>query len=104
MQQVPGTQDVGVTTPRRSIAGSEIAPDEVVDSDSESDHRPSDVHLRPNATPPPQFPPGDPNFVPPLASWADAKQFFITEGNWQYLLGTSLAWLFLDFACKQISA
>lgn len=45
-----------------------------------------------------QLPPGDPNYVPPLASWADAKKFFITEGNWQYLLGTSLAWLFLDFA------
>ncbi|EMD91171.1 hypothetical protein COCHEDRAFT_70979, partial [Bipolaris maydis C5] len=42
--------------------------------------------------------PGDPDFVPPLASWADARNFFITEKNWHYLLGTSLAWLFLDFA------
>jgi PHS family inorganic phosphate transporter-like MFS transporter len=39
-----------------------------------------------------------PDSVPPLASWADAKDFFIAQGNWQYLLGTSLSWLFLDFA------
>ena len=38
------------------------------------------------------------SLVPPLASWADAKDFFITQGNWQPLLGTSLSWLFLDFA------
>lgn len=35
---------------------------------------------------------------PPFASRADIKKFFITEGNWRYLLGTSLSWLFLDFA------
>lgn len=98
MVQRSGTPDVQVLTSRRSSTCSEIAPDEVVDSDSDSDHRPSDVHLRPNLQDP-QLPPGDPNFIPPLASWADAKTFFICEGNWQYLLGTSLAWLFLDFAC-----
>lgn len=38
------------------------------------------------------------SLVPPLASWDDAKDFFITQGNWQPLLGTSLSWLFLDFA------
>lgn len=102
MLHVPADPDIHVTASRRSSTCSEIAPDEVVDSDSDSDHRPSDVHLRPNA-PAPQLPPGDPDFVPPLASWADAKRFFIAEGNWQYLLGTSLAWLFLDFACKHIT-
>jgi PHS family inorganic phosphate transporter-like MFS transporter len=85
---------------RRSSSSSGIAPDEIIDSDSDSEHRPSGVHLRPDASSTPQLPPGDPSLVPPLASWADAKNFFITEGNWQYLLGTSLAWLFLDFACK----
>jgi PHS family inorganic phosphate transporter-like MFS transporter len=90
------------TISRRSSSSSGIAPDEVIDSDSESEHRPSGVHFRPGAGSTPQLPPGDPNFVPPLASWADAKKFFITEGNWQYLMGTSLAWLFLDFACKCI--
>lgn len=87
------------TPSRRSSNCSEIAPDEVVDSDNESERRPSDLHLRPAAMPTPQYPPGDPSFVPPLASWADAKEFFIVEGNWKYLIGTSLAWLFLDFAC-----
>jgi PHS family inorganic phosphate transporter-like MFS transporter len=85
---------------RRSSSSSEIAPDEVIDSDSESEHRLSDVQLHSNAESMQQLSPGDPSFVPPLASWADAKSFFITEKNWQYLLGTSLAWLFLDFACK----
>jgi PHS family inorganic phosphate transporter-like MFS transporter len=84
---------------RRTSTFSEIAPDEEVVNDSESERRSTDVHIQ-QANPQPQLPPGDPNFVPPLASWKDAKSFFITEGNWQYLLGTSLAWLFLDFACK----
>jgi PHS family inorganic phosphate transporter-like MFS transporter len=88
------------TASRRSSSSSEIAPDERIDSDSESEHRPSNMQLRPNADSMQQLAPGDPSFVPPLASWADAKGFFITEKNWQYLLGTSLAWLFLDFACK----
>lgn len=101
MLHVPPTPDIQITASRRSSSCSEIAPDEAVDSDSESDARPSDVQLRPAGTPPPQFPPGDPSFVPPLSSWADAKNFFIIEGNWQYLLGTSLSWLFLDFACTQ---
>ncbi|KAF1836806.1 MFS general substrate transporter [Decorospora gaudefroyi] len=98
MLQVTSTPGIQVTSSRRSTSSSEIAPDEVIDSDSESEHRFSDVRVRPSATAAPQFPPGDPSYVPPLASWADAKQFFIVEKNWQYLLGTSLAWLFLDFA------
>jgi PHS family inorganic phosphate transporter-like MFS transporter len=91
------TPDIRVS--RRTSTCSEIAPDEEVVNDSESERRSTDVHIH-QANPQPQLPPGDPNFVPPLASWKDAKSFFITEGNWQYLLGTSLAWLFLDFACK----
>jgi PHS family inorganic phosphate transporter-like MFS transporter len=83
---------------RRSSSCSEIGLDEDIESDSESERRPSDAHVR-HTTPTPEFPPGDPNHVPPMASWVDAKKFFIAEGNWQYLLGTSLAWLFLDFAC-----
>jgi PHS family inorganic phosphate transporter-like MFS transporter len=83
--------------PTRRSSVSSIAPDDVVDSDSESEHRPSSTRQR-STSQVVQLPPGDPNFVPPLASWADAKNFFITEGNWQYLLGTSLSWLFLDFA------
>jgi PHS family inorganic phosphate transporter-like MFS transporter len=94
---LPITPEIHV--PRRVSISSEIGADEIIDSDSESDRRPSDVHLHHPAMPL-QLPPGDPNFVPPLASWADAKQFFIVEGNWQYLLGTSLSWLFLDFACE----
>lgn len=83
---------------RPSTSSSEIAPDDVVDCDSDDEHRSSAAFTRPAVVPNDQLPPGDPNYVPPLASWADAKKFFITEGNWQYLLGTSLAWLFLDFA------
>ena len=98
MMHVAATADGQVAASRRS-SSSEIQPDEVVDSDSESEHWLSDVQLRPVAAPVTQLPPGHPNFVPPLASWADAKNFFIVEKNWQYLLGTSLAWLFLDFAC-----
>lgn len=33
-------------------------------------------------------------------SRADIKQYFITEGNIKYLLGTSITWFLLDFACK----
>jgi PHS family inorganic phosphate transporter-like MFS transporter len=87
-----------INLPRRISISSEIGADEIIDSDSEDDGRPSEGQLHRPATVP-QLPPGDPNFVPPLASWSDAKEFFITEGNWQYLLGTSLSWLFLDFAC-----
>jgi PHS family inorganic phosphate transporter-like MFS transporter len=85
------------TSSRRSSLGSEIALDEVIGDDSDSDRRPSSIHQRPISQAI-DLPPGDPDYVPPLASWADAKNFFITEGNWQYLLGTSLSWLFLDFA------
>jgi PHS family inorganic phosphate transporter-like MFS transporter len=82
---------------RRSSNSSEIVPLEVIDSESDFESRRSEAYSRPTAAST-QLPPGDPSFVPPLASWPDAKNFFITEGNWQYLLGTSLAWLFLDFA------
>lgn len=102
MLHIPGTPDIHITHSRRSSSCSEIAPNEVVDSDSESEGRPSETQLRPAAPPAIQLPPGDPNVAPPLASWEDAKEFFIVEGNWQYLLGTSLAWLFLDFACKHL--
>ncbi|KAF9692353.1 hypothetical protein EKO04_009799 [Ascochyta lentis] len=84
--------------PRPSTSSSEIAPDEVVDSDSDDEQRSSAVFTRPVVSANTEFAPGDPSYVPPLASWVDAKKFFIIEGNWQYLLGTSLAWLFLDFA------
>ncbi|KAI4608527.1 hypothetical protein J4E80_009151 [Alternaria sp. BMP 0032] len=92
------TQEVSRPVSRQSTNASVIAPDEEIESDSDSGLRLSDVHLRPAAAPRGRLPPGDPDFVPPLASWADAKQFFVAEKNWQYLLGTSLAWLFLDFA------
>lgn len=89
----------GVTISRRTSTCSDLAQDDVGDSESDSEGRPSDADLqRPTASQ--QLPPGHPDSVPPLASWTDAKKFFITEGNWQYLLGTSLAWLFLDFACR----
>ncbi|KAI8936075.1 hypothetical protein NX059_007575 [Plenodomus lindquistii] len=97
MLQVPVTPDIQVNDTRRSSTCPEIGPEEVIDCDSDSEHAPSDVDL-PSHVSALQPVPGDPNFVPPLASWADAKHFFIAEGNWQYLLGTSLAWLFLDFA------
>lgn len=99
-----GELDILPTTPvqpsggsRRSSTSSGIAADDVIGSDSDSERRPSSVNQRPISQAV-ELPPGDPNFVPPLASWADAKNFFIKEGNWQYLLGTSLSWLFLDFA------
>lgn len=85
-------------TQRRLSTSSEIAPDDVVDSDSDDEGRSSAAFARPAVVSNDELPPGDPNYVPPLASWADAKVFFITEGNWQYLLGASLSWLFLDFA------
>jgi PHS family inorganic phosphate transporter-like MFS transporter len=83
---------------RRPSMSSEIAPDDVVDSDSDDEGRSSAAFARPTVPSNDQLPPGDPNYVPPLASWADAKTFFFAEGNWQYLLGTSLSWLMLDFA------
>ena len=98
-----GNIEMLATTPeihisRRDSTCSEIAPDEDIISESESEGRPNDTHTR-HSAPQPQLRPGDPNFAPPLASIKDAKKFFIADGNWQYLLGTSLAWLFLDFAC-----
>lgn len=94
---LPTTSDLPAPLSRRTSNSSEIAPDADVQSDSGSEGRPSSVQQRP-ASRAFQLPPGDPSFVPPLASWSDAKTFFIHEGNWQYLLGTSLSWLFLDFA------
>ena len=82
---VPASSESRRPASRHSTTSSVIAPD---------------VHLRTTAAPQVQLSPGDPEFSPPLASWTDAKQFFIAEKNWQYLLGTSLAWLFLDFACE----
>ena len=38
---------------------------------------------------------------PPLPvqfSWSDIKQYFIVEGNWRYLAGTSACWFLMDFA------
>ena len=84
--------------PRPSTSSSEIAPADVVDCESDHERRSIAGFTRPVVVSNDQLPPGDPNYVPPLASWADAKNFFLTEGNWQYLLGTSLSWLFLDFA------
>jgi PHS family inorganic phosphate transporter-like MFS transporter len=94
------TREIRRPVSRQSTSPSVVAPDEEIESDSESEHRLSDVHLRLALEPHAQISPGQPEFAPPLASWTDAKQFFIAEKNWQYLLGTSLAWLFLDFACK----
>lgn len=84
---------------RHSVSGSEIGADEEMGNDSESDSG-IDVTHHHVIRPIPQLPPGDPSFVPPLASMKDARNYFIAEGNWQYLLGTSLSWLFLDFACE----
>lgn len=85
---------------RPSSTCSAIDPDEAIDaSDSESDRRPSDAHLQRHVSQLPELPPGDPSYVPPLASFSDVKEFFLVEKNWQYLLGTSLSWFFLDFAC-----
>ncbi|OCL07216.1 hypothetical protein AOQ84DRAFT_320246, partial [Glonium stellatum] len=35
---------------------------------------------------------------PPIASKEDIEKLFFEEGNWRYLVGTSLSWLFPDFA------
>jgi PHS family inorganic phosphate transporter-like MFS transporter len=86
---------------RRQSATSEIAPDQVVDSDSESEQRRSSIDQRPVRTSM-ALSTSDPKYIPPLASWQDAKQFFIEEGNWRYLLGTSLSWLFLDCSCLSL--
>ncbi|KAL1605220.1 hypothetical protein SLS60_004764 [Paraconiothyrium brasiliense] len=98
LEMMPTTPSIDRHDLSRVPTSSEIAPEEVVGSDSESEHRRSSVHQRPKSYQHIHLPPGDPNYVPPLASWADAKDFFIAQGNWQYLLGTSLSWLFLDFA------
>ena len=35
---------------------------------------------------------------PPKASWEDAKDYFITRGNWRHLLATAGAWMLLDLS------
>ncbi|KAF1961957.1 MFS general substrate transporter [Byssothecium circinans] len=94
---LPTTPVPPVVPSRRSSLCSEIALEEAVGDDSESERRPSSTHQR-RTSQAIELAPGDLNYVPPLASWVDAKDFFITQGNWQYLLGTSLSWLCLDFA------
>ncbi|EAT88536.2 hypothetical protein SNOG_03331 [Parastagonospora nodorum SN15] len=76
VEMFPTRPEIHVS-PRTSIC-SGIGPDEIIEDDSDSDRRPSDAHLR-QPSPEPDLPPGDPNFVPPLASWTDAKKFFIAE-------------------------
>ncbi|KAF2463558.1 MFS general substrate transporter [Lindgomyces ingoldianus] len=88
----------GENSGRLSSSSSDIGADEVIDDDSEDDQPQNEEEQHRPAAPSVQLPPGDPNFVPPLASRKDAKKFFLEEGNWRYLLGTSLSWLFLDFA------
>ncbi|KAF2013586.1 inorganic phosphate transporter 1-4 /Pi cotransporter [Aaosphaeria arxii CBS 175.79] len=98
LDALPTSRDDGLS--RRSSASSEIAPDEVIDSDSDDGMRNTSVpngNSRPPSAAMP-LPPTHPNYLPPLASREDIKKFFIDEGNWRYLLGTSLSWLFLDFA------
>lgn len=100
MDDIPSipTPTVPHSAARRPSTTSEIAPDQVVDSDSESEQRRSSVDQRPVRAPV-VLSPSDPKYIPPLASWQDAKQYFIEEGNWRYLAGTSLSWLFLDCGC-----
>lgn len=100
MRHIIHSEAPAQTISRRSSSSSGIPPEEVVYSDDESEHQISNSQNRSDAPQSTQPLPGDPDYVPPLASWADAKNFFIVEKNWHYLLGTSLAWLFLDFACK----
>jgi PHS family inorganic phosphate transporter-like MFS transporter len=89
---------VARTTSRQSSSSSDIAPDDVIDSDGEDDVPAHGEFRHDSAHQVAEFPPTDPMFVPPLASRTDAKKFFFQEGNWVYLLGTSLSWFFLDFA------
>ena len=35
---------------------------------------------------------------PPKASWEDAKDYFITRGNWRHLLATAGTWMLLDLS------
>ena len=39
-----------------------------------------------------------PTFHEPILINTTARRFFLREGNWRTLLGTSLAWFLLDFA------
>ncbi|KAF2181552.1 MFS general substrate transporter [Zopfia rhizophila CBS 207.26] len=82
---------------RRSSASSEIAPDEVID-DSDEDSRQSVDRRHRQSVQSIHLPPCDPSAEPPLASRRDIKKYFLEEGNWRYLFGTSMSWLMLDFA------
>lgn len=75
---------------------SSIAPEDVVENDGEESERLSSSVRRQSTLQ--NVESRAPDGVPPLASWADAKNFFIVERNWYWLAGTSLAWCFLDFS------
>ena len=81
----------------RPSMSSEISPDEVRDTDSDED---GDVNPPMDTQPPPvsSHLHSSVSEEPPQPSREDIKTFFIKEGNWRYLLGTSLSWAFLDFA------
>lgn len=65
--------------PRPSISSSEIAPDDVADSESVDEHQPSAAFTRLVVVLNDELPPGDPNYVSPLASWVDARNFFLSQ-------------------------
>ncbi|KAF2649586.1 inorganic phosphate transporter 1-4 /Pi cotransporter [Lophiostoma macrostomum CBS 122681] len=93
-----GADHVARSATRLSFSSSDIAPDQVIDSDGEDDAVAAGEYTRDSSPQTMQLHPTDPMFVPPLASRKDARRYFIDEGNWLYLLGTSLSWFFLDFA------
>jgi PHS family inorganic phosphate transporter-like MFS transporter len=41
--------------------------------------------------------------VYPKASYADAVNYFVTQGNWVYLLGATVSWFVLDFGKCDLS-
>lgn len=49
--------------------------------------------------------PNGPGAAPayPKASYADAVEYFVTQGNWVYLLGTTVSWFVLDFGKCDLS-
>lgn len=59
LEMLPTSPNVDGYDLSRVSTSSEIAPDEVVASDSESERRPNSVHQRPASY---QLPPGDPNY------------------------------------------
>lgn len=64
-------------------AGDEM---EEIDTASMQGSELSDFHDQPDESLPTQF------------SKQDLQQYFIEEGNWRYLAGTSITWFILDFA------